>query len=140
MPKKVTISNRQMWRLWMGIKQRCYNPLCKDYARYGGRGIGICERWHDFNLFLSDVGIKPEGKSLDRTDNGGDYSPENCRWATAKEQAAHRDHKKASGVKCHCGVIAVARGLCRKHYEKIKFQAIRSGQWVTTRNLKQVTL
>lgn len=66
--------------------QRCGNPNNSRYKDYGGRGIQVCEAWHDFKNFFADMGLRPDGLSIDRKDNDGNYEPDNCRWSTPREQ------------------------------------------------------
>lgn len=85
-------SNTPEFRIWAGMLTRCCNPKSTHFDRYGGRGIKVCDRWRDsFAAFLADLGTRPTPRhSLDRTNNDGDYSPENCRWATSKEQCSNQ--------------------------------------------------
>lgn len=75
---------------WANMLQRCTNPNDPAYRHYGGRGITVCERWQSFENFLADMGERPEGLTLDRTDNEGNYEPGNCKWATRAQQSANR--------------------------------------------------
>lgn len=96
----------QLGKIFRGMKARCYNPRSVRYKRYGGRGIKICEEWlQDINTFRSwavENGYKP-GLSIDRINNDGDYSPDNCRWVQPKDQLSN----------CSINVFVEFNGKCQ---------------------------
>ena len=81
---------RPIYKIWVNMRQRCNNPKNPKYKDYGGRGITVCKRWDNFSNFMTDMGERPEGNSIDRKNVNGNYEPSNCRWATAKQQRANQ--------------------------------------------------
>lgn len=79
-------TNCSAYYSWRAMRHRCNNPNHHAYSNYGGRGIGICERWNSYDAFVEDMGFPPVGCSLDRINNNEGYSLENCRWATVEQQ------------------------------------------------------
>jgi len=79
-------SKTRTHKSWSAMRERCLNVNSDKFANYGGRGITICDRWMSFENFYFDMGGRPEGTSIDRIDNDGNYEPENCKWSTSSEQ------------------------------------------------------
>lgn len=88
-------SYHPLYKLWDNIKQRCCNPYCKDYIRYGARGITLCKRWRSFSKFLEDMGERPDKNlTIDRLNNSKGYDKDNCVWASRKQQSRNNRRNK----------------------------------------------
>lgn len=85
---------RRTYKSWEAMRRRCDNKKDARYKDWGGRGISYDKRWSDFKLFISDMGIRPEEMSLDRINNDSNYSKENCKWSTVKEQNMNKRNSK----------------------------------------------
>ena len=118
-----------LYKVWTGMKRRCTDPKYKDYINYGARGIMVDARWNDFWVFVSDMGDRPSNRhSIGRINNDGHYTPSNCRWETAKEQARNRRNavitqsiadeiKRRSAAGEKAGDISRSLGV---HYDNVR--------------------
>lgn len=120
--------NRPIYGSWHHMMRRCTNPKEPYFQNYGGRGIKVCERWHSFDNFVADMGPRPAGMSLDRVNNDGDYTPENCRWA---DQIQQHNNKSSNVLITHDGrtqtmaswarELGVRRGLLHSRLKRMPF-------------------
>lgn len=130
MKKTHGLSRTRVYSIWQTIKQRTNNPNDDSYPYYGGRGIALCDRWHDFQNFLEDMG-EPSANSytLDRVNNDGNYEPSNCRWATRREQNLNKRHKKGmSGIR---GVSFSKKDKRWRAYASLNHKYIHLGNFLT---------
>ena len=88
------MSKTSTYKSWEAMIQRCSNASLKSYKNYGGRGISVCYEWTKFEKFYADMGIKPNGCSIDRIDVNGNYDQLNCRWSTMKQQNRNRRNNR----------------------------------------------
>lgn len=125
------------YRSWAAMIQRCTNANNPNYSVYGGRGIGVCERWRTFANFIADMGPKPNSAyTIERQDNSRGYEPSNCRWATRRDQVLNRAYTKMTDR-----IATAIRNSKRSHssladeygVSKSTISAIRSGRnWKET--------
>ena len=86
-----SLNGKRTYGSWKSMVARCCNPEAINFKNYGGRGIMVCDRWRQsYQNFLDDMGLRPEGLTLGRKDNNGDYEPDNCRWETAEQQYGNK--------------------------------------------------
>jgi len=127
-------SKNPLYVIWKGMRHRCYDQMNDSYPRYGGRGIGIAKEWDDVREFIkwAEVDYSP-GLTLHRKDNNGDYCPENCTWATIKEQQNHRSTNRV--IEHEGKILTLAQwGDLLKINRRTLLNRLRIG-WTTTKTL-----
>lgn len=111
------LSTHLLYQTWNSMLSRCNNKLSPAFEYYGGRGIRVCKRWDCFETglaaFIEDMGERPEGTTLDRRDNDKGYTPENCRWATKRDQAFNRRKPKSNKT----GIVGVSYSKKERKYK-----------------------
>lgn len=132
------MSKTRIYSVWNNMLTRCHNILTPNYDNYGGRGIGVCDRWKKFENFYSDMGDIPDGMSLDRIDNNGNYEPSNCKWSTPSEQQRNKSNNHlltVNGITKTLIEWAIERNLkyttiiMRLNYGYTEEQAVFSGEY-----------
>lgn len=110
------MSGTKIYWIWAAMIDRCRNENNPQYKDYGGRGIKVCESWYDFRNFYSDMGERPEGKSLDRLNNNADYNKENCEWSVIRKQTNNRRNVKKHkiyGYELTLSQLSVVSGISK---------------------------
>lgn len=109
--KRHGMAGSPTYKSWQHMIDRCNNNRNPSYKDYGARGITICERWSLFDYFLADMGVKPEGKTIDRIENDGNYCPENCQWS---DKTAQANNRRSSRIITHNGESLTLAQFARK--------------------------
>jgi hypothetical protein len=108
------------YKIWSGIKKRCFQKNAEVYAKYGARGISMCPTWQkSFNQFLLDMGPRPEGLTIERKDNNGNYEPGNCIWTTPLAQASNKRNTVCGRAGESLAQTARREGVSYKYLHKL---------------------
>jgi hypothetical protein len=121
------MSKTSTYQVWKDMNGRCRNKNNMSYRNYGGRGIKVCDRWMKFENFYEDMGEKPDGRSLDRIDNDGNYCKENCRWATRVEQNNNQRTNTVVEIDKEKHTISEWSRILSVSYSKIMYKMYRNG-------------
>ena len=137
---KIRKIDHPLYNTWRNMMARCYNENNTNYHNYGGRGIKVCDRWHDFFAFALDVGKRPKKLTLERIDNDKGYTPNNCCWTTMKQQSANRRRNKTGQGKYYCFHKATSKWMVktRKKYHGL-FETEMEAKEYVEKNIKHKT-
>jgi len=114
------MSKTKIYKVWVDMLNRCRSKNSKDYERYGGRGITVCKRWLRFESFYKDMGDRPEGLTIERKNNNGNYELSNCKWATQKEQCNNKRNNRI--IKYNNEILNVTQWTKRLNISQAAFQ------------------
>jgi hypothetical protein len=121
-------ANTRIYWTWVSMVERCHTPKSRGYKNYGSRGIYVCDEWRkDFASFYKCMGDPPPGKSLDRINNDGPYSPENCKWSSVKTQALNRRSTTRINILNHDLPLAAIAAVYGKRSQVFKNRLNRTG-------------
>jgi len=126
-------TERKTYTSWVCLNRRCFDTKHHKYKKYGKRGIQVCERWKNFENFFADMGNRPEGKTIDRINNDGNYEPNNCKWSTRKEQQNNKSNNVFLTYKGETKTIAQWGNKLNINYDTL-YQRIRN-KWDTKKAL-----
>ena len=135
------LSGTRTYLSWIDMRRRCSDDKRRSFKDYGGRGIKVCEAWaNSFENFLADMGECPSGLTLERDDVNGDYTPQNCRWATVLEQGRNKRNNVNITINGEtkvmaewCRVYGIPKRVVSRRIRRFGWDAVRA---VTTRILR----
>ncbi|MCK6499065.1 MAG: hypothetical protein L6Q38_06245 [Nitrospira sp.] len=132
-PVKHGKTDTRTHRIWRAMKTRCHNKNSSGFHKYGARGIKVCDRWLNFEDFLSDMGEAPLGMSIERKNNNGNYEPGNCIWATPKQQARNNRRNvtihfcgRTQCLSAWCEGLGIPYGAAKQRIKKLGWSVERA--------------